>query len=476
MVGSPLRRGGGRAARTRWYLGGAAVLAVVVVVVLVVVTGGSSGTSPDATATSASPRGGGVNLLAPPGPAQARPPEGPLQAPADATGVTGSTIRVGIQVLDAKVLTAAGLPTASVDLAGILRSFVDDMNARGGVNGRRIEPVFRTTNPIDQTAMRADCLAWSRDEKVFAVLTVAGFSGPPVRCLTEENDTIVIAADGQPEAWYQSAQGMLITMATAKERVLRNFAEWLDRTNVLEGRTVGLVSSGGTDGDAVEAALVPELTGRGQPVASRFTLSTDIAEQSRQYRVAIDGFRRAGVTTIVATTSYYPTAGLMAAAEQAGFRPQWIFSPFAAGTTDLSAGRFPLDVDAIGTANNRVGETVAGLPLAADEKACLDVYARQTGNPVDENDRTKVSTVSGACALFKIFETGLRNAGRDLDRRTFADGVQRIGRVTLPAAGASSFLPGKLDGADTSRVVRFQPDCRCWVPEPNSRLEPMPLL
>nr|MDT0666568.1 hypothetical protein [Micromonospora sp. DSM 115978] len=165
---------------------------------------------------------------------------------------------------------------------------------------------------------------------VFAVLALVGFYGPPVRCVTEENGTPFVTADGQPESWQDgSSRGLLISLPASKARVLLNYADWLDRTNLLAGRTVGLIDNGGFDHETVESVLVPELRRRGVAVASRFTFSLDAGEQARQYPLAVAQLRRDGVDAVVATTSYIATNGMMTAGQAAGFDPQWFFSSYS---------------------------------------------------------------------------------------------------------------------------------------------------
>ena len=469
MTSSTLRRGGG----SRWHVGGGVVVALIIsLVVVVVATADGSGTPAGPTVATVAE----VNPLAPPAEPGTKPAGPPSSAGPDATGVSASTVRVGVQVPDQGLLAAIGATTQAVDVEGMWRAFIDAANADGGINGRAIEPVFRVVNPIDTTAMRADCLAWTRDERVFAVLALIGFYGPPVRCVTEENGTPFIGADGQPETWQDnSGRGLLFSLPANKSRVLRNYADWLDRTNLLAGRTIGLIDNGGFDHETVESVLVPELERRGYTVASRFTFSLDAGEQARQYPLAVAQLRRDGVDTVVATTSYIATNGAMTAAQAAAFDPQWFFSSYSGGTTDLVAGIMPPGTRALGLAVGRVGESRVGTPLAPEDVECVRTYEAASGHSVDLAAGTELSSVLAVCGLVEVFVRGARNAGTELNRRTFSDGVSAIGDLALPGFGSASFRPGKYDGADTARVVQFTASCTCWTPYPGSELVPLPV-
>ena len=472
MAGSTLRRGGG-GSRTRWYIGGGVALALVVVIVLVVVlSGGGSSDSGQGDQLAS----GEVDPLAPPGPPGQKPAGGPSLAPDDATGVTADTIKVGVQIADQKILNAIGATLQDIPMEQIWQAFIDDFNNRGGVHGRRLEPVVRINNPIDSTAMRADCLAWTRDEKVFAVLGLTGYYGPPVQCITEENRTPFLLADGQPEEWQDgSSRGLLFTTSASKSRILRNFADWLDRTNLLKGKTVGLLSNGGSDEEQVNKHLVPELERRGYTIHSRFTFSVDTAEQARQYPIAIAQLRRDGVDTVIATTSFIPTSGLANAAEAANYYPQWLFSGFNGGTTDLLASKLTPQFNALGVAASRTGEVHAGLESPPVDVECREVYERAIGQQVDRKNGTLLSAIIGVCGVVKLFEEGVRNAGPDLTRRTFSDGIAAIGEWVIPGFDKGSYRPGKYDGADSARVVRYEASCDCWTVYPGSEMKPMPV-
>jgi len=473
MAGSTLRRGGG-GSRTRWYIGGGIALVLVVVIALVVVLSG--GGSSDDSARGDQLASGEVDPLAPPGPPGQKPAGGPSLAPDDATGVTADTIRVGIQIADQQILNAIGATLQDVPMEEIWQAFIDDINNRGGIHGRRLEPVVRITNPIDSTAMRADCLAWTRDEKVFAVLGLTGYYGPPVQCITEENKTPFLIADGQPEEWQDGcSRGLLFTTSASKSRILRNFADWLDRTNLLKDRTVGLLSNGGSDEEQVNKYLVPELERRGYRIASRFTFSVDVAEQARQYPIAVSQLRRDGVDTVISTLSFIPTSGVANAAESANYSPQWLFSGYNGGTTDLLASKLTPGTDALGMAASRTGEVHAGLESPQVDVDCRQIYERAIGQEVDRTNGTLLSAIIGVCGIVKLFERGVENAGQELTRRTFSDGITEIGDWTIPGFDQGSYRPGKYDGADSARVVRYEGSCDCWTVYPNSEMQPMPV-
>jgi hypothetical protein len=155
------------------------------------------------------------------------------------------------------------------------------------------------------------------------------------------------------------------------------------------------------------------------------------------------------------------------------YRPRWLYSGFAGGTSTLVAKGLPAGTDALGLAGSPVQEPAGGSPETAPNQACRQTYEQATGRKLVRTSNDYV-TVMAVCAEVRVFTAGVVNAGPRLSRRTFADGVARIGEVDLAGFGASSFRPGKYDGGDVEQVVRLERTCRCWAPYPGSRPNPAP--
>ena len=68
------------------------------------------------------------------------------------TGVTATSIKVGVAVADLDGLRAQGFPLGAAlttkNLSTRLTSYFDDWNSAGGINGRQVEPVILTWDPV----------------------------------------------------------------------------------------------------------------------------------------------------------------------------------------------------------------------------------------------------------------------------------------------------------------------------------------
>jgi ABC-type branched-subunit amino acid transport system substrate-binding protein len=105
---------------------------------------------------------------------------------ADDSGVTNDQIKVGITYVDLEALRPVGIKIDHGDYETSFKTVIDDINANGGVNGRKIVPVFAPVNPVGTDPAQAACLKLTEDQKVFAVV---GFFLNARRCAMSNSTT-----------------------------------------------------------------------------------------------------------------------------------------------------------------------------------------------------------------------------------------------------------------------------------------------
>src|SRR5215207_1310070 len=117
------------------------------------------------------------------------------QSSSDSTqGVTKDEIKVGIPLVDFDSIKDF-VDYEFGDTEAISKVFVDDINKNGGINGRKLVPVYKKYPPIpggkpDPLSL---CTSFTEDDKVFAVVGVfIDFTGQGQECLTKEHNTIHI--------------------------------------------------------------------------------------------------------------------------------------------------------------------------------------------------------------------------------------------------------------------------------------------
>ena len=128
-----------------------------------------------------------------------------------APGVTADAIKVGIAYPDLSSLKDV-FDVDNGDYRKTYQAVVDSINAKGGIAGRKIDPVFAPINPIGANASAAACTKLTQDEKVF--VAVGYFLNDDVLCYLQTNPTPVIGGTMTQErlskakvAWYTTEPG-----------------------------------------------------------------------------------------------------------------------------------------------------------------------------------------------------------------------------------------------------------------------------
>ncbi|MGB0502244.1 MAG: hypothetical protein ACPGNP_13760, partial [Acidimicrobiales bacterium] len=121
----------------------------------------------------------------------------PVKLTASWRGVTEDTIYVGASMLDFALLQELGFtPAGWGDQAGIWDALIDDLNDRGGINGRMVDIISEFYSPIDAADAERVCAILHQDNETFANL--GGFVGPAGGadpCVTGTNNTVMVGGE-----------------------------------------------------------------------------------------------------------------------------------------------------------------------------------------------------------------------------------------------------------------------------------------
>lgn len=389
---------------------------------------------------------------------------GPLTA--SDRGVTASSIKLGVFVPDIGGLSAFGVSSGFSDARGKFQAFADQINAAGGINGRKVQLVFRTTDVLSQDDMRKQCLGFANDDKVFAAFNVGAVYGSAFACVTKDTKTPLISV-GAEEEQYTSSGNYFISPYESFTRDSANLAYFLDQNGLLKGRKIGVLD---IDGFATSArrGFIATAKALGSPITSEYTLTASIEQASTQAPLAVAQFRRAGVDTVVLAVNGIFAGQFVQAAQQQNASWQYLASEDQGGTNaDGWLGSMPNGFsDILGIATTRIGEWRAGVPQPADEKACTDTYlSKSYATKFSTRDRSSLDYFGTvlACTEMDIFARAASLAGADLTRDRFVQAVQTLGRIGMAGFGSPGvFSAGRTDGASAHRFVVAKSSCSCW--------------
>ena len=101
-----------------------------------------------------------------------------------APGVTANSIKVGIVWVDLSSLVSI-LHINEGDFPKAYQAIIDDINAKGGIHGRKLVATIVGVNPTSQSAADAACTKLTQDDKVF--VAVGFFLADNVLCYVNTN-------------------------------------------------------------------------------------------------------------------------------------------------------------------------------------------------------------------------------------------------------------------------------------------------
>ncbi len=384
-------------------------------------------------------------------------------------GVTAEAIKLGVVLVDYSCI-ADFIDFARGDQELAYQALIDDINAKGGVLGRQIQPVYSEYCPIGSTEALASCVQLTEDEEVFAVIGVfIDFSGDAQLCLARDHETIHIGHELE-QAWIDEAPpGLLLTNDVTAERVFEVLMDVLVEEGTLEGKTVAVLASSSTSARA-ESAIVPRLQEEGVETGSFAVL--DIAgEDTSAAQAQLDGFlerwKGEGVDTVIVSGQ---EVGARQFVEKLKAEIPGVTLIADAPSGILQEGR---DFVAQGITPNPYEGTLAVEPSLtgdaqfdeAGSKACVAVYEKATGVAVlppsqfatdaDGKREEIYVSVRDACAELAVFTQIAERAGGDLTNESWTEAVDSFGAITLPAQEFSSFKAGKYGANDAFKLVQF---------------------
>ena len=379
----------------------------------------------------------------------------------------GSTapIRIGFHVSKdlGAAYTALGASNAPPEAAPLVRNLVNWVNDHGGIAGRKIEPIFHESNPLDgsfDAEGQNTCTDFADDNHVFAV--ISGAVLPTIvtaDCLAKKKIPFIwdyhYVVDGQQ--WKQYLPNLYMPFSVNADRL---------------GFYVDVLASGGYFDTGARVAIVrydldqharfvsnvlrPRLAAHKVNVVDEVALThPDSAAQATdvgaQISSAILRMRALGVDHVL----FVPTGGavpylFMASAQAQGFAPR-----YAMNSLDI-----PEFVNDQAPAGQLHGAVAVGWSPPSD------VYSAQLPPP---NAATKLcyqaaqsNTIPRYCDAFFFLKAAIERAGR-FDAAAMRTAVESMGSSFEPVFSiADTFGPGRHDGASAARLVRFDDGCGCF--------------
>ena len=215
-------------------------------------------------------------------------------------GVTATTIKIGIALVDFQCI-ASYIQMTRIDEYKVYQAFIDDINAHGGIAGRKIVPVFHTFCPIVPAPALSLCTQFTEDDHVFAVMgDFIDLTGQAQPCIAKQHKTVLITIDLTKAIVNSAPPGMLLTFDANQERNVSVTLELLKRQHTLDGKKVAVLGEATTE-NSVKTVLVPGLKKMGVNLGDTAILTiagADTTAASGQMESFVERWKAEGVNTI----------------------------------------------------------------------------------------------------------------------------------------------------------------------------------
>src|SRR3954447_25541078 len=172
---------------------------------------------------------------------------------ASARGVTADKIKIGFSYIDLETLAKSGIIKIDNGPYGeIMQVLVDDVNAHGGINGRKLQLVNAKYSPIGNTEQLGACTKLTEDDQVFAVL--GGLLDTNNLCITQQHSTILVGGNFN-DSVLAKARAPWATWGASDERSIKALVKLMDDNGYLKGHTVAVYAEGASNKPLVDLAV-----------------------------------------------------------------------------------------------------------------------------------------------------------------------------------------------------------------------------
>jgi hypothetical protein len=356
-------------------------------------------------------------------------------AASSTTGITDDQINIAFIGVDFSALASTGLVPQLGDQQKQVQSFVDDINAHGGINGRKVNLHFKLLDVLGggTDAIQAACIEATQEFKAAVVILPPAAARDLARCTSVTNRTMTLYATGMDDGLYHESQGRLFTLGAAGisiDRQMRGWADEMNQLGQLNGKTVGVVAGDQPQEflNGVNNALLPELDKVGHKAAQVVTLPCGSSTTScTQYDAAAQKLKDANVDTVFMTLANTFGTGLVQAASNIGYHPKWLLQGNQVTDTVLKF------FDSVKTdLNGSVGMGFAfALPsdITQQATACNKIVADRSGE-VYAPGSDAFGFASVVCDQFRFLkQAGDKVDKAKLDQGSWITAIEDLGTV-----------------------------------------------
>jgi ABC-type branched-subunit amino acid transport system substrate-binding protein len=353
---------------------------------------------------------------------------------AAADGVTKDEIKVGITYPDLDAIRSV-TNTNHGDYEKAYRAVIDDLNEKGGINGRKLVPVFAKIDPLGTTPAQEACVKLAEDEKVFAAMSFFNAEAP--LCFVDSHDTPILGGQ-TTEAYLKQAKAPWVTLESGAELGPRQI-DALAKSDALEGK-LGIVGIADEKASQLDGVVVPALKRNKLKGTSAIidAPSSDPVLSVQQATTIMERFETDGVKTVLLVGG--AVNSVVNALSKIDYRPNLV----ATNARNLASA----------ASNPATDPSVLKTALAADAgfvfdqpamKQCFKVVEKATGHKividVPQGEPQYRVSAQTACEYVSLFSILAEAAGKNLTVGSFGKAIENTKTVDVTGLGSMTYDP-----------------------------------
>ena len=378
-------------------------------------------------------------------------------------GVTATTIRVGIPYVDVAAVKAVGVDIDWGSVPDAFNAVIRNINAQGGINGRKIVPYIVAVNPTGPAAAASACTKLTQDDDIFVAI-----SPLMPTCYLQHNVPVVGAV-------LPSANGSGVAKdftATPPDNAYDPLElSIFDKQGVFKGKKVAVF--GGNPSDQQEARLVQSVLATLHiPVVTTAIDSApqgDLAASNSQVQVIAQKFQSEGVNEVVAVGDGSATWAQGLSDIQSTYNPLWVATNEGDFSGDVGGNYNPIYLKNVVTSSpltppaaiwNNPGTQRC---VALDRKYYPSNHINAYSATLPESKITFMG-IELACTDMTLFADIVKAAGKNLTVASFVKAGYGLRNVHLPGTNAPiSFAPNRPYALGPVYMVHYDPGTKALV-------------
>jgi branched-chain amino acid transport system substrate-binding protein len=364
---------------------------------------------------------------------------------AHAAGVTDTEIVIGTH-LDLSGPTAAGSPM----LRNAMQMRIEEVNAGGGVHGRKLRLITEDNGSQPQMAVRA-VQKLIRSDNVFAIVNAFG-SGPNAATVKAATDAgVVVFAPWAASAVIQKVAGnspLLFTTVQNYDSTTATALSWAVKN--WGSKRVGVIYQEGPFGDLIRAGVSQALKEAGMTVAAEAAYKVGDIDFSSQ----VARMKAANVDLILAGTVVRETVGVMAEVKKLNWSDVKVLTALPGRSTVVARLGKEAVEGLYGIGGWRLHDASS---TDAEAQKFLNGYKQRFNAEADEN-------AANAYSYMSWFIAGLQAAGRNLTADSFAKAMPGVRHQDFTTYAPLRFVGNHvspelvtIDQVKTGRWVQIAP-------------------